>query len=211
MIKETLKIFYIFILRAVCTISLYPLIPLSLYANPFFGEGHDRSVAFHLGQGLSTGWLLPNPDDTFVPFVGMHIQYAAPNEFLHLPGRYSVNGMVMIGWGRSHDYRHAPYGSPALIWDWNEIAETAQIFYVMQEVALLSGRDWYFALGMGLGMQRHETDRIGTKFVVPFRLSIGYAITESVRSEVFFHHFSNGSTGYNYSYNMIGLGVGYSF
>ena len=190
------------------------LSPIVSFAdNPFFGEGHKNLVFLGVGQGLSTGWLLPNPEDRLVPFGAMHIAYAAPTTFLNLPGRTSINGVVLIGWGTSVDYRRPYPGTDEfpIHWDWREIAKTAQIAYLQQDVSLFWWKDWYAGVGVGIGMQRHENKRIDTKLVFSSRLFAGYSFTDNWHGELFFQHFSNGSTGINFSYNFFGLGVGYSF
>jgi len=181
--------------------------------NPFFGYEHENMVYGGIGQGLSTGWLLPSTRDELVPFAALHVGYAVPNTVFHLPGRQSLNVVGLIGWGTSVDsrYKHPVTGEFPIFWNWKEIAETAQILYLHQDAALLWGSDWYTGIGVGAGMQRHQNKRIETKLMFSFRIFAGYILTDNWRAEVFFQHFSNGSTGINFSYNSIGLGLGYSF
>ena len=187
--------------------------PAKAEHNPFFGDNQNK-ISVGISQGMSTGWLFPTWRDEFVPFAQLHMAYAVPNTFFHLPGRQSINVSAMLGWGTSTDYRHEhpTKGGPPIYWDWGDIAHTAQIIYYQQDVALFSGKDWYTGIGAGIGMQRHENDRIDTKLMFSFRMFAGYAITENWRGEIFFQHFSNGSTHEaNFSYNSIGFGLGYAF
>jgi len=201
----------IIILTALILHSAFYILHSANAANPFFGEDHENKIFVGLSRGLSTGWLFPNPDDQTVPMGQFQIGYSVPNTFFHLPGRQSINGMVMLGWGTSVDHRYMDETGDPMVWNWKEVAETAQIAYFQQDVSLFWGEDWYFGTGVGIGMQRHENDRINTKLVFSFRLFAGYAITENWRVETYFQHFSNGSTGTNFSYNSIGFGLGYSF
>jgi len=191
-------------------LSLAPAVALADAKNPFFGE-HENMLFFGIGQGLSTGWLMPNRRDEFVPMGMLHAAYAVPNTAFHLPGRQSLNIMAMVGWGTSYDHRYNDGNGDPIAWNWKKIAQTAQIFYFQQDAALFWGENWYSGIGMGMGMQRNETKRVDTKLVFSFRIFGGVYLTDDLKGEVFFQHFSNGSTGINYSYNTVGLGLGYSF
>ncbi|MCL2369405.1 MAG: acyloxyacyl hydrolase [Alphaproteobacteria bacterium] len=188
--------------------------------NPFFGADHQNLVMFAATKGLSSGWLFPNPlQDRLVPFAQLNFAYAAPNRFMNLYGRQSINVNAMIGFGTSVDREHTNHtSSPGLSdpngirWDWQDIASTAQIIYMMQDVALFHGGQWYFGVGAGGGMQRHQTARVYSKLIFNFRMFYGRKINDSTRAELFFSHFSNGSvTADNFSYNSIGIALTRSF
>ena len=205
MVKKAFESFCKFLRCAVCTISLYLFIPLSLYANPFFGEGQDNMVMLAAGRAAAATWLLPIGEGGMVPFGYLRASYYQPNTSFRLPGRQSVNVMQTFGWGESRHRSRDGY-----VWDWTGFETT--FLYFQQDVALFYGRNWYTGMGMGMGMQARENERVGTKLVFSFKVFAGYAVTDSLRIEAFMHHFSNGSTQVeNYSYNFMGVGFGYSF
>jgi hypothetical protein len=67
-------------------------------------------------------------------------------------------------------------------------------------------------MGLGIGMQGQQNERIGSKLLFGFKLGAGYRITECIALELFMQHYSNGNTApENNSYAFYGLGMTYSF
>ncbi len=164
--------------------------------NPMFGNNHHQ-LAFNFGYGVNSGFLIPPPTQ-FVPFIMLHFQYSQPTTFFKLPARQSINVVQTIGSGKK-------YG-----WNWDKYS--IPIAWLSQDVALFHGRRWYFGPGIGVGMQGKENERIGSKLVFGFKIMGGYAITDSMRAELFVQHFSNGNTApENNSYAFYGAGFSYSF
>ncbi|MCL2017188.1 MAG: acyloxyacyl hydrolase [Alphaproteobacteria bacterium] len=164
--------------------------------NPFFGE-HRHQVAFGLGTGVDTGFIVP-PPARFVPFTEAHIQYSIPSTMFYLPSRFSFNISHTIGFGER-------YG-----WEWQRFS--IPIIYLTEDVALLHTKRWYFGAGPGMGFQMHENIRIGSKLVFTLKVFTGYRFTESFGMEIYAKHFSNGNTApENNSYAFYGLSATYSF
>ena len=164
--------------------------------NPFF-NGYDNQIAFNVGAGVNSGFLVPPPTQ-FVPYTMYQFQYSQPTSFFRLPARKSLNVVMNIGYGEK-------YG-----WHWDDF--TIPIVVMSEDVALVYGRDWYTFLGIGVGMQLQQNERIGSKLVFGFKLGAGYHLSECTAIEAFVQHFSNGNTApENNSYAFYGLGMVYSF
>lgn len=164
--------------------------------NPFFGK-YKNQLAFNLGQGVNSGFLIPPPTQ-FVPFNMLHFQYSRTDTFFTLPSRVSLNVIQTIGYGDKYGWNWADYSIP--------------IALLSEDVILFKTTDWYFGTGLGAGMQAKQNDRIGSKLIFGFKLFAGYKMTEKMRLEMFMQHFSNGNTGYaNNSYAFYGVGVAYNF
>ena len=164
--------------------------------NPFF-NGYENQVAFNFGYGVNSGFLIPPPTQ-FVPFILLHGQYSQPTTFFCLPARKSINLHQTIGSG-------GKYG-----WSWDKY--TIPIASLSEDVALLYGDDWYTFMGIGVGMQMQQNERIGSKLIFSFKLGAAYRISECTSVELFMQHMSNGNTApQNNSYAFYGLGLTYSF
>lgn len=164
--------------------------------NPFFGD-KTHQVALNMGIGIDSGFLLP-PPLRLVPFTITHFQYSLPTTFFEMPARQSLNLAMTVGFADK-------YG-----WDWADYS--IPIGFLSEDVALFYGDDWYFAAGLGVGMQGQQNERLGSKLLFQFKLLFGYRISDCINAEVFMQHFSNGNTATeNYSYAFYGLGVVYNF
>lgn len=181
---------------------LYPLILSCVVAtahagtNPFF-NGYENQIAFNFGYGVNSGFLLPPPTQ-FVPFNMFQIQYSQPTEFFRLHARKSLNIIQTLGHG-------SKYG-----WHWDKY--TIPIAMLSEDVIPFHGQDWYTFIGLGVGMQAQQNERIGSKLLFGFKLGAGYKISDCVGIELFMQHYSNGNTApENNSYAFYGLGLTYSF
>ncbi len=165
--------------------------------NPFMGY-NDHQVAINFGQGVDSGFLIP-PPSRFVPFYMMpHIQYSQPTTFFKLPARQSLNFGETVGMGKK-------YG-----WNWKSFS--IPMLFASGDVALLYGKNWYYATGVGVGFQAQQNDRLGAKLLFQFKISAGYRFNDCWGGEIYVQHFSNGNTAdENYSYAFYGLGMTYSF
>lgn len=165
--------------------------------NPFMGDKQNQ-IAINIGQGVNGGFLIPPPSQ-FVPFYMLpNIQYSQPTTFFKLPARQSLNFGQTVGMGRA-------YG-----WDWTDFS--IPIAWASGDVALLYGKNWYYATGVGVGFQAQQNDRLGAKLLFQFKISGGYRFNDNWGMEIFVQHFSNGNTAEeNNSYAFYGLGVTYSF
>ena len=74
--------------------------------NPFFGK-YENQIAFHFGQGIDSGFLVPPPARP-VPFYMFHFQYSQPTTFFRVPARQSLNIGQTLGLGKKYD------------WDWKD-------------------------------------------------------------------------------------------
>ena len=97
-------------------ISLFALIFAAPAAfadtNPFMGE-HENQIAFHLGQGVNSGFLIPPPTQ-FVPFYMLHIQYSQPTTFFKIPARQSINIGQTLGFGQKYGWNWDQYTIPMI-------------------------------------------------------------------------------------------------
>ena len=164
--------------------------------NPFI-DGYDNQIAVNFGYGVNSGFLVPPPTQ-FVPFNMLHLQYSQPTTFFRVPARQSINVIQTLGHG-------SKYG-----WNWDKY--TIPIVMLSQDFALIYSNDWYTFMGLGIGMQGQQNERIGSKLLFGFKLGAGYRITECTAVELFMQHYSNGNTApENNSYAFYGLGMTYSF
>lgn len=164
--------------------------------NPFF-NGYDNQFAVNFGFGVNSGFLLPPPSQ-FVPFNMLHVQYSQPTTFFRLSARRSLNVFQTLGHGEK-------YG-----WQWDKY--TIPIVMLTEDVSLFSGDDWYTFMGLGVGMQAQQNERIGSKLIFGFKLGAAYRISECTSVELFMQHMSNGNTApENNSYAFYGLGLAYNF
>ena len=169
--------------------------------NPLFGD-KENQLMVNIGQGIAGTWMLELPKNP-VPFNMFLFQYSQPIKFFRLPARLSANFIQTLGYGESEC---RTYGS----WDWQDF--TTRIAFLSTDVLLVWTNKWYIGTGIGTGIQALENARINTKFLLGLKLFMGYTIAGNWRTELFFQHFSNGSTSFqNYSYNFYGLGLGYNF
>ncbi len=177
-------------------IALLGMAPAMAY-NPFMGDNQNQ-IAINIGQGVNSGFLIPPPSQ-FVPFYMLpNIQYSQPTTFFKLPARQSLNFGQTVGMG------HA-YG-----WDWTDFS--IPIAWASGDVALLYGKNWYYATGVGVGFQAQQNDRLGAKLLFQFKITGGYRFNDNWGMEIFVQHFSNGNTAEeNNSYAFYGLGMTYSF
>lgn len=177
-------------------IFILSLIPAHAEKNPFF-NGYKQQTAFHIGYGINSGFLLPPPTQ-WVPFIMLHAQYSQPTEFFGMHARKSLNIIQTLGYGKK-------YG-----WHWDKY--TIPIAMLSEDVIPLHGDDWYTFIGLGVGMQAQQNERIGSKLLFGFKLGAGYRLSECTAVELFMQHFSNGNTApENNSYAFYGIGMTYSF
>ena len=175
--------------------------------NPFFGD-NKHQFQLSLGQGFDSGELiLVKHLDRPVPYYMAALSYSQPNTFFSLPGRQTINLIKTLGFGRG-DYNG---GCRYDRCDWKKYG--AEIFMLSQDFAIApyNGRV-YFGTGAGLAVQGKYNERLNTKFLLGFRVFVGYRITGQWNLELIAQHFSNGDTGTeNGVYNFYALGVSYSF
>lgn len=165
-------------------------------SNPFFGD-YENQIAFNLGYGVNSGFLLPPPTQ-WVPFLMIQAQYSQPTEFFGLPARKSLNIIQTLGHGKK-------YG-----WHWDKY--TIPIAMLSEDVIPFHGDDWYTFIGIGVGFQAQQNERIGSKLLFGFKMGAGYKLSPCTAVELFFQHFSNGNTApENNSYGFYGLGLVYNF
>jgi hypothetical protein len=185
--------------KILCILSLFLFSTQFSYAekyNPFF-NGYENQIAFNFGFGVNSGFLLAPPTQ-FVPFNMMQIQYSQPTTFFTLPARQSLNVIQTLGHG-------SKYG-----WNWDKY--TIPIAMLSEDVALFYGRNWYTFLGLGIGFQAQQNERIGSKLLFGFKLGAAYRLSECTSVELFMQHFSNGNTApENNSYAFYGLCMTYNF
>jgi hypothetical protein len=174
--------------------------------NPFFGDNQNQ-IMLNLGQGVNSFGLVPIPE-MFVPYNMAQFTYSQPTTVFRLPARQNFNFTKTIGYGEKYQYTDYTH---TFTWNWQEYA--SEIASITWDVALLHSDYWYFGVGVGVAVQGRQNERAGTKFMLPFKMFLGYRFTENWNAEIFTQHFSNGDTGgmANYSYNFIGLGIGYGF
>ncbi len=164
--------------------------------NPFTGT-YQNQLAFGLGQGFDTGWLLPPPVRP-VPFYIGTFQYSQPTTFFRVPARRSINISQTVGF-------HERYG-----WDWP--AYTIPMIYVTEDIALFRIKNVYGGMGAGAGLQAKENERLGAKLLFQFKVSLGYNFNKKWAGEFFIQHFSNANTAEeNHSYAFYGLGFTYNY
>ena len=175
--------------------------------NPFFGDKQNQ-VHLMVGQGFDSGELilfrhLDNP----APYYMLALSYSQPNTFFRLPGRQTISAIKTMGWGKG-DYSG---GCRFDACDWkkygNEIAMLSQDFAFS-----FFNRKVYVGAGAGVAVQGRQNQRLNTKFLIPFRMFIGYRFNDSWNAEFIMQHFSNGDTGTeNNVYDFLALGVSYNF
>ncbi len=164
--------------------------------NPFMGN-NQKQIAFNLGQGVNSGFLIPPPTQ-LVPFYLTHIQYSQPTTFFKIPARQSINIGQTLGFGQK-------YG-----WDWDKY--TIPMIFLSEDIAVVYSTNWYFSTGIGVGLQAQQNERIGSKLLFQFKLIGGYRINDNWGIEIFMQHFSNANTALeNNSYAFYGFGINYSF
>ena len=175
---------------------LFPFAQATANSNVFF-NGYENQIAFNLGTGVNSGFLIPSPSQ-FVPYTMFQFQYSQPTTFFKLPARQSVNVILNIGHGEK-------YG-----WDWGNFS--IPIAMLSQDIIPLYGHNWYTFVGLGVGMQAQQNERIGSKLIFSFKIGAGYRISECTAIELFMHHMSNGNTApENNSYGFYGAGISYNF
>ncbi len=184
------------IVCALCGLVVATNVAWAERVNPFF-KGYENQVAINVGYGVNHGFLLPAPTQ-FVPFHMLHLQYSQPTEFFGMQARKSLNIMQTLGHG-------SKYG-----WHWDKY--TIPIAMLSEDVSPLYGEDWYTFIGIGVGFQAQQNERIGSKLLFGFKFGAGYRLSDCTSVELFAHHFSNGNTApENNSYAFYGLGLTYSF
>ena len=105
--------------------------------NPFTGN-YENQIAFSIGQGFDTGWIVPQPVRP-VPFYIGTITYSQPTTFFRIPARQSINISETVGF-------HEKYG-----WKWQDY--TIPIIHLSEDIALFTYKNMYFAVGAGIGLQ----------------------------------------------------------
>lgn len=164
--------------------------------NPFF-KGYENQIAINIGTGVNSGFLIPSPTK-FVPYTMFQLQYSQPTTFFTLPARKTINIITNVGYGQK-------YG-----WNWDDFS--IPIAMLSEDITPLYGQKWYTFIGLGIGMQAQQNERIGSKLIFSFKLGGGYRISDCAAIEIFMHHMSNGNTApENNSYGFYGLGLSYNF
>ena len=164
--------------------------------NPFMGT-YQQQIAFGIGQGFDTGWLLPPPVRP-VPFYIGTFTYSQPTTFFRVPARRSINISETLGLKEK-------YG-----WKWQDY--TIPMIYLTEDIALFRYKRLYAGMGAGMGLQAQENERLGAKLIFQFKVMFGYNITKQWATELFIQHFSNANTAdENNSYAFYGLGFTYNF
>lgn len=164
--------------------------------NPFMGV-YQNQIAFGIGQGFDTGWLLPPPVRP-VPFYIGSFQYSQPTTFFRVPARRSINISQTLGFYEKYD------------WDWPSY--TIPMIYITEDIALFRVNRVYGGMGAGVGLQAKENERLGAKLIFQFKLSFGYNFNKKWAGEFFIQHFSNANTAEdNHSYAFYGLGFTYNY
>jgi len=168
--------------------------------NPIFGKAENQ-LMINIGQGIAGTDVFELPKNP-VPFNMFMLQYSQPILFFRSPARLSASITQTVGYGETE----CQYG----IWNWSDYTTT--ISFLSTDTLILWTNVWYCGAGIGTGIQTELNARIGTRFLLAYKLFTGFAFANNWRIELFFHHFSNGSTSYqNSSYNFYGLGIGYNF
>ena len=164
--------------------------------NPFMGT-YQNQLAFGIGQGVDTGWLLPQPSHP-VPFYIGTIQYSQPTTFFRIPAKQSINVSETLGLGEK-------YG-----WKWQDY--TIPMAYVSEDIALFKYQSLYAGVGAGVGLQAQENERLGAKLLFQFKVTVGYNFNKQWSGEFFIQHFSNANTAEeNNSYAFYGVGFTYNY
>lgn len=164
--------------------------------NPFMGT-YQNQVAFGLGQGFDTGWILPPPVRPVLFYIGT-FQYSQPTSFFRVPARRSINISQTVG-------LHERYG-------WNWPAYSIPMIYLTEDIALFRINRFYGGMGAGAGLQAQENERLGAKLIFQFKVSFGYNFNKKWSGEFFVQHFSNANTAeQNNSYAFYGLGFTYNY
>jgi hypothetical protein len=168
----------------------------AIAADPMF-DGKRNQISYGSGMAIKSESLIYFPVN-FVPYFTNILTYSQPNTVFRIPGRQSVNISKNMGRGEK-------YG-----WNWELLDE--YIFYFSEDAFFYNTRNWYYGMGMGVGMQLNYNERIGSLLIFEIKLFAGYKISERINLEAFFQHFSNGhTTQNNYSYNFYGLSLVYKF
>lgn len=191
-------IIYITRMKKIITVCLLGIFSTNAYAdyNPFTGT-HSNQLSIFIGQGVDSAYIVP-PPARFVPFNIMHLQYSQPTTFFKLPARQSLNIAQTVGFAKKYGWNWPSYSIP--------------IAFISGDVALLDLGCWYFAAGVGVGLQAYQNERSGAKLLFQLKLSAGRHITDALGVEFFVQHFSNANTApENYSYGFYGAGITYSF
>lgn len=165
--------------------------------NKTFMGNYQNQVAFGIGQGFDTGWLLPPPTRP-VPFYIATFTYSQPTKFFRVPARRSINISETLGF-------HEKYG-----WKWQDY--TIPMIYLTEDILLFDNDIIYSAIGAGAGLQAQENERLGAKLLFQFKVMLGYHINKQWSAEFFIQHFSNANTAEeNNSYAFYGLGFTYNY
>jgi hypothetical protein len=170
--------------------------PLLSAADPVFG-GHDKQMLVSAAVASSHGGLIAAPTH-IVPYFTTQAQYSLPNTVFLLPGRQNVALGMNVGFGE-----HAG-------WNWSDFYEL--LFLISEDAFLYRTENWYYGLGMGVGMQLNYNDRINSLLIFQFKLLAGVKISEKTNIEFYFQHFSNGHVSeINVPYNFYGASVVFKF
>jgi hypothetical protein len=191
-------------MRKIFLILLVLILPISGMANsyvlpetnPFMGK-YQNQIALGFGQGFDTGILIPPPVRP-VPFYIGTFQYSQPTTFFRVPARRSVNISGTMG-------LNSKYG-----WAWQDYS--IPMIYFTEDIALFKLERLYAGMGAGAGLQAKQNERIGSKLLFQFKLTLGFIFTEKWAGEFFIQHFSNANTAdENNSYAFYGLGFTYNY
>lgn len=144
-----------------------------------------------------------------VPYNMIQLTYSQPTDFFRIMARRNLSAVQNIGYGSKYTYTTQAQGT----FEWNWTDYSVQIAMITWDVAIIYTKHFYFGAGAGFAIQGKQNEREGTKFLLPFKLFLGYHFADRWNAEIFTQHFSNGDTGgaANYSYNFYGLGIAYNF
>jgi hypothetical protein len=175
--------------------------------NPFFGASQNQ-IMLNIGQGFDSGELIIwEHINKPAPFYMAQVSYSQPTTFFRMPARQSISGIKTQGFANG-DYNNKCVFSGKC--EWKNYSN--EIFMLSEDVALLYNDRWYFGAGIGAAMAGKQTERENTKFLLGFKLFVGYRFAENWNAELFMQHFSNGDTGEeNNVYDFLGFGAAYNF
>ena len=175
--------------------------------NSFFGKAQNQ-IMLSLGRGFDSGELIIFEHiNKPAPFYMASLTYSQPGTFFRLPARQSINLIKTQGFSNGNYNGKCVFNGKC---QWHDYSN--EIFMLSEDVALFWTNRWYAGAGMGAAMAGKQTERENTKFLLGYKLFVGYRFTESWNAEFFMQHFSNGDTGEeNNVYDFFGLAAAFNF
>ncbi|MDR0726446.1 MAG: acyloxyacyl hydrolase [Rickettsiales bacterium] len=164
--------------------------------SPFFGKGHENSIAIYAAQGTGGGTMFKLIQPVlwdFEPMTALMVQYSQPLKIFRLPARQSLHFVQNLSYESD---RGLSFFAAGISWD----------------VALLNWNGFYFGTGLGPYMRDSRDRRVESRLVFGEKVFIGKNINDRWRAEIFTLHFSNGNfTSVNDGFNYAGLAISCSF